>query len=361
MSLQDCIIPGSNEVLDVTLTVGSVVITADKLQVGTAFYPALKATWSTSASSYVAGIQFEYGPSDLSYGVTRTTGQGISIGAWAATASVGPAKSYSVRWRAVGSGDNVFGPWSTPVTLTTPNVAQGTTYPPSATDPSTLSDWVERDGVYWNDTGRGVLWVRTSGAWVKVADIKITAPGSLLFQSDAAGAFTYTVDQGVTAVKILLWGSGGRGALGSWSKSGGSTYGYGAGGAGSLEFTHLVVAQGDVLAGVLGDPSQAYGTVRDSTLSGSYHGVTIHLSALGGLDSPGTGAGSGSSASGGTINNTGRNGGLTNIWDGGAGGTSTTDQTGPGAVGIAPGGGGAGGGGFAYPSGAIGRVQIFAA
>lgn len=358
MALNDCDIPGSMDFIDTSLTVSTVVITAGTLSVNGTVKPALKATWAASTNPYVAAIQFEYGPTDLSSAALRVN-QPIGNLAWNTTDSVGPGKQYAVRWRAVGAAPNTYGSWNGPANYTTPAVDQSiTNYGPTATDPASLGGWVERDGVYWNDSGTNTLWVRQGGVWVKVADIKTVISGQLLATSTEPGAGQYVVEQGVTAIKIKLSGAGGRGDIGSWDKTLGSTYGYGAGGAGLSLYASLTVVPGDIITWNLGDPANRTLANRKSTLSGTWHAVTLALVANGGGDASSGVAGTGGTATGGTTNTSGRNGALGSATDGGGGGWGNGDQTGLQAPGVAPGGGSSGGGGFGVELGARAQIDI---
>lgn len=116
--LLDCAAVSSLEIIDPALTVSATVTGGYVVQSGKQV-PALLATWSTISNPYVTGIQFEYGPSDLSSGAKQSTALKAAL-AWSTTSSVVAGGTYTTRYRAIGVGANTYGPWTAPSNKTVP-------------------------------------------------------------------------------------------------------------------------------------------------------------------------------------------------------------------------------------------------
>lgn len=112
--LLDCVVVDSLEVIDPTLILTGVSLNSTYLTKGGMKIPALTATWATIANPYVTGIQFEYGPSNLSQGITKSDANKGAL-SWVRTDGVIAGEIYTVRYRAIG--DGVFGPWSNPANV----------------------------------------------------------------------------------------------------------------------------------------------------------------------------------------------------------------------------------------------------
>lgn len=115
-TLQDCEPIASVEKVDASLEV-SVSLNSTTLTKGDVKMPALTATWAPITSQYIAGIQFEYGPSDLSSGLLSSTAN-KGAQSWSSTNGVVADEEYTIRYRAVGVAEKTFGPWSAPANLT---------------------------------------------------------------------------------------------------------------------------------------------------------------------------------------------------------------------------------------------------
>lgn len=115
-TLDDCESLSTLEVIDPSLVVTVTPVAAYLEMPGGVKIPALTATWSAIASPYITGIQFEYGPSDLSSGIIRKSA-GKEALAWSSTDGVVAARSYAFRYRAVGVGIQTYGPWVGPTTI----------------------------------------------------------------------------------------------------------------------------------------------------------------------------------------------------------------------------------------------------
>lgn len=168
---------------------------------------------------------------------------------------------------------------------------------------------------------------------------------------NTAGAGTYTIPAGVTAVNIQIWGSGGSG--GGCSTSGNS--GSGAGG-GAYSSKTITVSPGDIInytigAGAAAATAGSNGNNGNSTTASHTPTGTL-MTANGGNkgNANSTTGGIGGTATGGAINTPGANGGAGGTNTGGAGGAggNTTGTGGnggtnnAGTAGTAPGGGGGG-------------------
>jgi hypothetical protein len=171
--------------------------------------------------------------------------------------------------------------------------------------------------------------------------------GDLIFTQDTSGAWSWT-STFAGSVLLELTGPGGQGGLGQFDpKGGGSQVGYGAGGGGKTKKS-ISVTNGQTLSGSVGaGGSGAATTCASPAMSAAAGGAGVGV----------TSAGAGGAASGGDTNLSGRNGGLTNYWDGGGAAEGGGDQTISDADGTTPGGGGAGYL-FGTGNGANGRVTI---
>lgn len=110
--LADCVVASSFETVDPTLTAPSVSFNSTYLTKGGNKMPALTATWAPITNPYIVGIEFEYGPTDLSQGITKSDAN-KGAQSWVKTDGVIAGESYAARLRA--KGDGYFGPWSSPV------------------------------------------------------------------------------------------------------------------------------------------------------------------------------------------------------------------------------------------------------
>lgn len=116
--LLDCAAVSSLEIIDPALTV-SATITGGYVTQGAKQVPALLATWSTISNPYVTGIQFEYGPSDMSSGAKQSDALKAAL-AWSTTSSIVAGGTYTRRYRAIGVGANTYGPWTAAANTTVP-------------------------------------------------------------------------------------------------------------------------------------------------------------------------------------------------------------------------------------------------
>lgn len=135
--LLDCEPVGSREVIDPSLVVAVTLDDNVTLSEGGTTAPALAGTWSTITNQYVTGIQFEYGPSDLSSGITLTTANKAAL-SWVHGAGLLPVKSYTIRYRAIGAAPNTFGPWAGPFTRTSGTGVASDVSPSSPTNLANL-------------------------------------------------------------------------------------------------------------------------------------------------------------------------------------------------------------------------------
>lgn len=138
-TLQDCEGVESLEVIDPTLTVSVTILdnfTVDGPSGEKA--PALASTWSAITSPYITGIQFEYGPADLSSGVTLSSALKASL-SWSKTDGIASNRDYTIRYRAIGGSANVYGPWSTPVTRTSGSSVSGDVTPTGGVAPPSIT------------------------------------------------------------------------------------------------------------------------------------------------------------------------------------------------------------------------------
>lgn len=188
---------------------------------------------------------------------------------------------------------------------------------------------------------------------------------------NSAGAFSFTVPAGVTAIEVELWGGG----SGSWASTATIAGGGGSGG-GYARKRISGLAPGTVIAGVIGAGGAAGTTAPLAPTAGgaSSFGSVPYLSATGGVVNPTTTTGnpvSGNLAgvgSGGDQNYYGGDGGQGIGTQGGLGGCGPMAGGGPnsgtsGRSGYAPGGGASGAGcpaGIAYngAAGAIGTCVV---
>lgn len=197
----------------------------------------------------------------------------------------------------------------------------------------------------------------------------VLPPGTVVFNSSTAGAWSHTFTT-TQNYDIEVWGpgGGGAGAVDGFDPKEGPYHfdGYGAAGGGYC-FRQFAVTAGNAASGQIGEGGAGGGPapnlISQSATGGvgsttaSYSGPTLTADAAVGGYAP-----TGGTAAGGTTNINGRNGSLTNFWDGGGAGNGGGDQTTPSAAGTAPGGGGAGGvaNGASGGAGVNGRVLITA-
>jgi len=173
------------------------------------------------------------------------------------------------------------------------------------------------------------------------ATASVTIPvsdGTVLFNSAAAGSFSYTVPGGVSYVDIEGWGGGANGTLISGLNVGG--------GGGGYFKKHIAVTQGQVVAGNI---AAGGGTANTTVTSPALIAYTAPAPTL-------QNGGVGGNAVGGDINTAGHNCCQVDIYDGGGAGNGGGNQTTANANGTTPGGGGAGSAGLS----ANGRVTITA-
>lgn len=120
MSLNDCVVPTSGEIIDPVLTVAGMSIFDSVTTTDTEERPIIAATWTAptgAAAAYVTGVQFEYYPDYMSPPITRTQPQAAAAAAWQTSDGVFFSGVYKVRWRAVGVGSS-YGNWSGYTTVT---------------------------------------------------------------------------------------------------------------------------------------------------------------------------------------------------------------------------------------------------
>lgn len=175
--------------------------------------------------------------------------------------------------------------------------------------------------------------------------------GTALYTSSGSGTKTYVAGIGVQLVDLDLWGPGGGGSGTIVVGKAGNFPGYGAAGGGHAQKAKRHVVQGQTLSasvGAKGTGGAAFGDGTDGGQSTLSFGA-VSLTANGGAKGTQAGNGTGGTASGGDTNTSGRNGGLTNYWDGGGSGDGGSDQTTTASAGTAPGGGGAGAAGDPGP------------
>lgn len=179
---------------------------------------------------------------------------------------------------------------------------------------------------------------------IPLTDIVITLPGGTVeVNVTTAGAGTFTVPVGITALKIELWGPGGGGGGGTITGGPGGEDGGGGGGGAYLKLNSAPVSAGLVVSYSVGSAG-VYDVMSDNgTDGGNTTCTTFSLVAQGGKKGTaalGSAGGLGGTATGGNVNLTGANGTAQgpggNSANGGAGGAS-------GGAGIFPGGGGSGG------------------
>jgi hypothetical protein len=220
------------------------------------------------------------------------------------------------------------------------------------TDPALTQ--VILDGAFWSDTNTNHLKLRLSGTWVIVADISASGPvggggaglsdGDILLSSTTSGSGSFTVPSNALGfIWIEVWAVGGNGVLyvsGGGKGGGGSSVSYGGGG-GQYFKHHMAVTPGSTVI------AYNLGTVNtNSTVTSP--ALTAHCGVTGSGASAGAG-GAGTTGANLTTTN-GRNGGLTNTWDGGGAGNGGGDQTTDGNMGTAPGGGSGGYAGSPSPA-----------
>lgn len=195
--------------------------------------PALRASWTASGNANVAGIQFEYVPTDATSGAIRTPMQGNTLLGWCATDGVIAGKSYATRYRSVGIIPNTFGSWSSPTTLTpSATMVAGTVVgqAPAATD-SSIQPGATNNNTYYSvadpttyaTVTNGDLWysgtvwyLRDGGAWVQVAaptaeilDTSLTTPVPTI-----TGSSITSGSQVNSAIKASWTASGNANVLG---------------------------------------------------------------------------------------------------------------------------------------------------
>lgn len=208
MALSDCTVVTTIEVIDTSLSVGSVVISAVTLTQSNARAPSLRATWAAGTNPYITGIQFEYQESSLANGAVRTNPQGIGILSWSATDGLLAGKTYAVRYRAVGDpGRNVFGSWSSasnylmPSTLTALDIVnQGALATLAQVDTAQIVDNAVTDqSVQVRTTGYGGAGQITIAYSVASGTPAYTKVDEFTFTYDGTG------DVGIIWTGLLQW------------------------------------------------------------------------------------------------------------------------------------------------------------
>lgn len=197
-----------------------------------------------------------------------------------------------------------------------------------STDPA-LTQTVN-DGALWTNTATSTLNLRIHGAWVIISTLSGVTAGTVMFDSQVAGAWSFTIPFGATtSAQVEIWGGGG-GADGAEG-----------GGGGAYSTTTYTVTPGTTaFGGALG----AAGSGKDVSIPQVASNGGVTTLATGGSMTAGGGAcavlttpGAGGTASGGTTNTAGTSGtsGL-----GGGAGNGGGNVTASGATGSYPGGGG---------------------
>jgi hypothetical protein len=113
----DCVVTTSTENVDPTMT-ASATLAGISLTGSGVSIPALSATWSTIANVYITGFEFQFTNSAGSSTYVDSTAKAPAL-AWNATDGIVAGATYSVRYRATGTG--VVGPWSNWVSVTVPS------------------------------------------------------------------------------------------------------------------------------------------------------------------------------------------------------------------------------------------------
>jgi hypothetical protein len=184
--------------------------------------------------------------------------------------------------------------------------------------------------------------------------------GTIIYSTDSASLWSFTIPANVAYVQFNVWGPGGIGAV-FVDRSGKApifTAGPGAG-AGGYGVTHLAVTEGMTFSGTNGAGATATTAATASVLNANSGASLAAITANPGANATTSAAGAGGTSTGGSVSNTtGHAGGLVDYWDGGGSAPAFVDQTAQGTPATLPGGGSPGG--FPQPSGANGRIQIIA-
>jgi hypothetical protein len=116
MALSDCATVTSLEIIDPALT-ASVTLTGVLLTNNAQGIPALRGVWTTIATPYIIGLQFQYEPVTGSTGPTTSAVIPKADLQWIASDGLVSGKPYNVKYRAIGQG-NVVGNWTSVVNRT---------------------------------------------------------------------------------------------------------------------------------------------------------------------------------------------------------------------------------------------------
>ncbi|HEY1750312.1 MAG TPA: hypothetical protein VGG29_03560 [Caulobacteraceae bacterium] len=211
------------------------------------------------------------------------------------------------------------------------------------------------------DSGANVLTTASFSYSLTVSNT--ISSGTLLHAYTAPGAYSITsASTWPTQITRESWGGGGGSDFGTVSKGSSPAPGAGGGG-GEYVKEHLTIVPGTTtIAGVVGaggvaENGSTPATDGGDTTSSSPNATVAH----GGTGAAGAEGVGGSGTTGTAAESAGRDGGLTNVWDGGGAGNGSGDQTTQGAAGTFPGGGAAGAGGLsAGANGGGGQVILTA-
>ncbi len=108
MPLRDCVTATTTEVIDPTLSAGTVTFSGPVVTQGGVVMASLQAAWpGTVLSPYVSGIEFEI---TAPGGAVKMDEVRIAYGTWVNTDAVIGGATYSIRYRAEGA-PGVFGSW----------------------------------------------------------------------------------------------------------------------------------------------------------------------------------------------------------------------------------------------------------
>eukprot|EP01037_Dinobryon_pediforme_P017863 gene17863-18092_t len=349
--------PAAPTVANASMVVGYNTAATTTVTVSGVYSSTAIASGAGHGTASINGTTVSYTPASGYYGADSFTYTASGLGGTSAPATVSvtvgnpPAPTAGAASLSVGY--NTAGSISVPVsgvytsTAIATNPAHGTASINGTTVSYTpASGYYGADSFTYTASGPGGT---SAQATVSVA---VAYPDGLVVyragqQSGGAGAWSYTVPAGVTAVDVEIWGAGGNTLwLSNAGPPGGLSWG---GSGGAYARKHLSVTPGQVLSGALG----VGGSQGATTLTNA--GVT----AGGGVTWNGSSA-NGGTASGGDVNISGFGCCVqgVNRNAGGGAGYGSGDQTGYNAAGTFPGGGGSGGGYSAGGAGSGGQVII---
>lgn len=111
--LLDCVPVDSLEVIDDRLVFPQPV-TIEPVYIdgaGGVRWPGIEGVWEDPGNPYILGLQYQYEPLDGSHGVV-TVNANVGEESWVTDQTLAPGKTYRIRYRAIGAGENAFGEWS---------------------------------------------------------------------------------------------------------------------------------------------------------------------------------------------------------------------------------------------------------